>query len=189
MEQNLVPSENYQITGVEDGQKHWISRSVAVCVMVYCYGPTPEDPGAFLIHQRGSGCPDEVGKWSVNCGYIGWHESLPAAAVREVYEETGLRLSERQLRSLNYNDTLGGRENVTIRFLAIVSKAEVEGALRTGQINTKSDERGGEKGEVSGFYLLPATPMAIRAFTISNGPMAFGHDKLLEWVIQEKLGK
>jgi ADP-ribose pyrophosphatase YjhB (NUDIX family) len=67
----------------------WLSRSSAVVVTIWCIVDIPY----LLLGKRGCGCPDEVGKWNLPCGYLDWNETLKEAAEREVYEETGLNIS------------------------------------------------------------------------------------------------
>lgn len=174
--QNLIimSKENFRVTAVEDGKQYWISRSVAVTLVVV--GADEYDP-VYLVHRRGHGCPDNIGKWSVNCGYINWGETLKEAAVRELYEETGFKVSVDKLQYLGYNDPVGdGKENVTLRFYVIVPKSSLVKALESGQINTDTKSRGGEDGEISEFKLVPIDKSEID----SLGDWAFGHDILLK---------
>lgn len=169
-----MSKENFVVTSVEDGKKYWISRSVAVALVVV--GVDENDP-VYLVHRRGQGCPDNIGKWSVNCGYINWGETLKAAAVRELYEETGFTVFEDNLQYLGYNDPVGdGKENVTLRFYVNVPKSSLVKALESGQINTDTKSRGGEDGEISEFKLVPIDESEID----SLGEWAFGHDILLK---------
>ena len=65
----------------------WHSRACAVVITVWCF---IENTPYLLLGKRGDGCPDEVGKWNLPCGYLDWNETLSEAAEREVFEETGL---------------------------------------------------------------------------------------------------
>jgi ADP-ribose pyrophosphatase YjhB (NUDIX family) len=85
---NFNNKQNERIT-LSDERIIWLSRSAAVVVTVWCIvGNTPY----LLLGKRGCGCPDEVGKWNLPCGYLDWNETLAEAAEREVYEETGLNI-------------------------------------------------------------------------------------------------
>lgn len=79
--------ENEEVT-LPDGRKIWLSRSCAVVVNIW-YIDQDSKPYV-LMGKRGKGCPDEVGKWVLPCGYLDYNETLAEAAAREVYEETGL---------------------------------------------------------------------------------------------------
>lgn len=180
----MEAKENFQITAQEDGKKYWISRSIAVAVVIYGFpAEGSNEDGVFLVHRRGIGCPDNIGKWSTNCGYVGWHETLLQAAAREVYEETGLQIPEELFKFIGYNDPVGdGKENITLRFMAKLPKSILENALRSCKINTNTEWRGGEENEVSEFRLIPATLKGIKE---TGEPMywAFNHDNLLETVL------
>ena len=76
---------------LKDGRIVWLSRSVAVVVTVYC---VLNDQKYLLLGKRGPGCPDEVGKWNLPCGYLDWNETLKEAAQREVFEETGVNIRD-----------------------------------------------------------------------------------------------
>ena len=67
----------------------WHSRASAVVITVWCF---IENTPYLLLGKRGDGCPDEVGKWNLPCGYLDWNETLSEAAEREVFEETGLNI-------------------------------------------------------------------------------------------------
>lgn len=73
----------------EDGKIHWISRSLAVVVTVIL------NNNKVLLVKRGSKISSS-GKWCNPCGYIDWDESATDCAIREVWEETGIDLSEYQ---------------------------------------------------------------------------------------------
>jgi len=70
-----------------DGRTVWLSRAIAVVGTVWC---VVNDIPYLLIGQRGPGCPDEIGKWNLPCGYLDWNEDLRDAVTREIWEETGL---------------------------------------------------------------------------------------------------
>jgi len=47
-----------------------------------------------LLGKRGTGVPDYQGYWGLPCGYLDWNETLYEGVQRELWEETGLLLSE-----------------------------------------------------------------------------------------------
>ncbi len=69
-----------------DGKSHWISRSVAVVAVVMWNDE-------ILITKRGKNV-SATGKWCVPCGYLDWDESASQCVVREIYEESGLNISD-----------------------------------------------------------------------------------------------
>lgn len=171
-----MSKENFKVTAVEDGKEYWISRSVAVAVVVKGLSSSKEED-VFLVHKRGSGCPDFIGHWSTNCGYINWNETVREAAARELYEESGLIVNPENLEFIGYNDPVGdGKENITLRFLVTLDRSYLQELLNLGSINTDTKSRGGEENEIDEFRLILAQPEEINAL----GSWAFEHDELLK---------
>ena len=85
-----MSTPNFQIEAI-DGQKYWISRSVAVVVVplfhcgIYTYIP---------LGKRGSSMALYPDYWGIPCGFLDWDETASEAVEREVYEELGIRLSD-----------------------------------------------------------------------------------------------
>ncbi len=174
-----MSKENFKVTAKEDGKEYWISRSIAVTVVVKGISSTA-DEDVFLVHKRGSGCPDNVGKWSANCGYINWGETVKEAGARELYEETGLKIDPDRLEFIGYNDPIDdGKENVTLRFMITFDRSYLEHLLSNEEINLNTKSRGGEENEISEFKLVRALHGEIR----NLGDWAFEHDILLRSLI------
>lgn len=172
---NNIPNKPY--TAVEDGKVRFHSRSIALCGMVILSGGNGEY--YFLVHSRGEGCPDEKGKWSFNCGYLDWNETLIDGLKRELWEEIGLdvdKLKTCTIKLDKINDSIEGenkvKQNVTIRYHIICDLSEVKGLLDSGILNNRSEERGGEPGEVG----------EIKIFGLENrfnpSEWAFNHGEL-----------
>lgn len=125
-------THNEEVT-LADGRVIWISRSSAVTTTVLC-----RSAGKFyiLLGKRGVGCPDEVGKWNLPCGYLDWDETLSEAAIREVFEETGVNLSAipktsillqhmQQPWRVNSGHSSGSKQNVSHHFYIAFDAAEL----------------------------------------------------------------
>lgn len=122
----------------------WHSRSCAVVVII-----TNKNHDFFLIEKRGKGCPDFVGKLCLPCGYLNWDETLVEAAQREVYEETGMFLSQDDLKFFKINDNpKNNRQNVSIYYIAEVEDSYIMDRINEGIINTNTALRHGEPDEV-----------------------------------------
>lgn len=80
--------KNFQI--IIDQEKFWISRSIAATTIVTAMDKN--ETLKFLVVKRGNSV-DKSGRWSLPGGFLDYHEDLTQCAVREVYEETGVKLS------------------------------------------------------------------------------------------------
>lgn len=95
----LFKNRENEKVNLPDGREVWLSRSCAVVgavfMDVYKEGGGQNEVARYvLIEKRGPACPDNVGKWVMPCGYLDYDETLGEAAVREVFEETGLNLMD-----------------------------------------------------------------------------------------------
>jgi len=171
--------KNFQVEDKETGKKYWISRSVAVSVAIYGI----DDSGNywFLSEKRGPGCPDNVGKWTFPCGYLDFDETLKEGAAREIYEETGLRINTRFLEFYGIRDDpkKENRQNIVIRYILGIPLEELKEVLSSGEINTRTQERGGEGNECSEIKLL-------RLKDTKN--WAFSHDEFAKSIMRDGRG-
>lgn len=81
---------NFQVTDEVTGEKHWISRSVAVVAIPFF------SCGGFVwvpMGVRSDEMPTCPGQWGLPCGFLDWGETAAEAVRREVWEEIGLELS------------------------------------------------------------------------------------------------
>lgn len=76
-----------------EGEPLFIARDCAVAAQVFIYW-APQASWHVLLGKRGTNVPDFQGYWGFPCGYLDWDETLYQAVLREVWEETGLVLSE-----------------------------------------------------------------------------------------------
>lgn len=97
----------------KDGKTYWVSRSVAAVVNVYA---KINGEWCVLANERGSGLPNNVGKWNCPSGYLDYGETIRQAAIREVFEETGITLMNSEGLELMEVDDNPTKENQTILF-------------------------------------------------------------------------
>ena len=161
--------KNHPLINPETGKEEWISRAIAVVVFYVAQDKDGEQ--YILVTQRGKGTPDPeyVGKYCVPCGYLDYDETIQEAVIRELYEETGVRVvSTDEIEWINFNDDPKSdkRQNVTFRFriLSNIPKEETELSFTTEH---------SEKDEVD----------SIRFIRISDVDMydwAFNHSELIK---------
>lgn len=165
LDENDKPIPDSEFTG-------WNSRSMAVTVIF-----TDTTHRYFVIEKRGPGCPDNIGKYCMPCGYLNWDETLAEAAARELYEETGLKADPDDLRMYGINDSVAeNRQNVTVRFVYDkLTKDEIKKLFNDGIINCNTKYRGGENSECSAILFVSID-------NINAYKFAFGHDKLIKSV-------
>lgn len=110
--------ENFSIN--YNNKTYWISRSIAVSGFIF--GKCQYNNQYYILaNKRGSGCVDYPGYWNCPCGYLDYDENLNQAMIRELYEETGIQLSETDIYPIYINsDPKENRQNVTVRYIGIV---------------------------------------------------------------------
>lgn len=146
------------------GEEYWISRSIAVVIKVTAVDV--RNNVYVLAVQRGEGTPDPefIGSWCLPCGYLDYGETTGEAAARELFEETGLRISPEKLTLVEINDNPDEdkRQNVSFRF-----KGNVPTIYEVELSNKNSEEK-----EVSNIRWIPIKEL-------DNYRWAFNHDKLI----------
>ncbi len=114
MEFKNIENKKYETTC---GKTLWHSRNVAVCSCVIRTNPKDDTKIQVLAIKRGSAV-SHTGKYCFPCGYLDWAESVEDAAVREIYEESGLIVDKKDL---DFYDIDSNPEkflqNVTIHFV------------------------------------------------------------------------
>lgn len=149
-----------------EGKTYWISRHVAVTCFVFA---PVNGEWCVLANKRGSNTPDFQGYWNCPCGYLDFNETTAQAAMREVYEETGVVLNKVSLWYISDKPD-ENRQNIVFRYYAILPKA--------CELNKDSNARGGEQNEVEDCDWIP-----IRMLPLYK--MAFDHDTLADKLSRE----
>lgn len=100
-----------------NGDEYWISRSIATAGFVFSKNENNEY--VVLITKRGKGTPNYQGYWCAPCGYLDYDETIKECCIREIFEETGIKIDiESNLNKMySYNDDPHElRQNVTFRW-------------------------------------------------------------------------
>ena len=169
----LLDENNNEIPGTSF--VGWHSRSMAVTCCII--SKTMDGQYQFLLEKRGPGCPDNIGKYCMPCGYLSWGESLREGAAREVYEETGLKVNPKDLIFAGINDSPKvNRENVTVRFIVEVPEKDILEVIYNNDLDSQA--RGCEEKEVEEIVLVPY-------FYVKEhqNEFAFNHDRVIKEII------
>jgi len=158
---------NFCILG-PDNKEYWISRAMAVVVMVFA---KDENGNKYILAvERGKGTPDPeyVGTYCLPCGYLDYNETLKQAAIRELKEETGLTASDFQLKlvSINDNPEKDKRQNVTFRY-------KIDAVRTVESLSKELTLEFSEKDEVSNIAF-------INLKNIDDYKWAFNHKDLIK---------
>lgn len=160
--------KNFPIIDKNTEREYWISRSVAVVIMLFAYDLSGKQ--YVLTVKRGKGTPDPeyVGTNCLPCGYLDFDETIKEAAARELFEETGIKVNPDNLHLLSINDNPADdkRQNITFRYFIEIKGIPVEGL---NQILTNEFS---EKDEVEFAEFVPVAD-------INNYKWAFNHDKII----------
>lgn len=129
---------------IVDEREYWISRSVAVSCVVFAKNNDGEL--CVLINKRGTALFNP-GKWNIPGGFIDYDENAEQCAKREVYEETGVDLSNNKLTFIDVNtEPLGKRQTIAIHYYTLLDK-QVE--------NIKLTNEFAEENEVDDIRFVP----------------------------------
>lgn len=157
---------NHPLINPETGETEWVARNIAALVMVIGYNKKGKPH--VLANKRGPKTPDPEfrGCWCMPCGYLDYNETIKEAAVREVFEETGVKLNPENLILFYINDIPeeDKRQNVTFRYRYTIKEA-IE--------DIKLTNKNSEDEEVSSIKWIPVNE-------INNYKWAFNHDKIIK---------
>ena len=148
---------------IVDDKEYWVSRSIATVVLIVV------NDEYIVAVQRGEGTPDPeyIGKWCLPCGYLDYNETVEECAIREVYEETGLTLTDVKLVNINSDPYSDKRQNVTFRYIS-----EIKG-LSIQDIKWCLSSKNSEEDEVMKIDL-------IKISDIDSYQWAFNHKYLIK---------
>jgi 8-oxo-dGTP pyrophosphatase MutT (NUDIX family) len=138
----------------------WFSRSMATAIFVFC--KDADGDWCVLASERGEEAADFRGMWNCPCGYLDFDETTKECAVRECFEETGVKLPIESLISIGYEDdpVKANRQNVTFRFAA-----KIEDRITSDFEFSKEHNEGKEVGKIAW----------VKVKDIDNYEWAFNH--------------
>ena len=149
---------------VVDGKTYWISRSVAVVGFVFA---RVNKQLCILANKRGEGTPDFQGKWNVPCGYLDYDETGEEGCVREIFEETGVKLNPTDMKfiQVNTDPVNSNRQNVSLRYRTYLSEEFAK--------NITFTNKNSESNEVDDIKWIPIRD-------IDSYEWAFNHNELIK---------
>ena len=138
----------------------WFSRSMATALFAFC--KDEEGDWCVLASERGEEAADFRGMWNCTCGYLDYDETTKECAVRECFEETGVKLPIESLIFIGYEDDpiKANRQNVTFRFAA-----KIEDHITSDFKFSKEHNEGKEVGKIAW----------VKVKDIDNYEWAFNH--------------
>jgi ADP-ribose pyrophosphatase YjhB (NUDIX family) len=150
--------KNFPVT--YNNEIYWISRAITVLGLVYTI---PKDKEVYILaNKRGPGTPNNQGYWNLPCGYLDFNETCKEACIREIYEETGVRIPTVYLWTVA--DTPDdSKQNVCLRYYCYLDSLP---EVSVGNF-------GGEKDEVSEVKW-------IKLSDIENYKWAFNHIDIIK---------
>lgn len=145
------------------GRTIWNSRSCATAAFIFAKNALGE--WCVLANKRGKGCPDFVGYWNCQSGYLEYNVNGEENASKEIFEETGIDIPSAELEFVSVETTpTANRQNVTLMYKKVFTDKLVEDF-------TFSREHM-EKDEVEDIQFLPLSQ-------IHKYQWAFGHYRII----------
>lgn len=113
---NVVDGGNFPIK--RNGKEYWVSRSNVISLYVFCKDVSGR--WCILASKRGPKSKVSPNKWNVVCGFLDYGYTLEDTAVKECFEETGVKINKNQLRN---NGTFSHRkyDAVSTRFSCVLN--------------------------------------------------------------------
>lgn len=153
---------NFPIT-TPDGHQYWVSRSVVVTAFLFIIN---DDIIHVLANKRGKGTPSHQGEWNCPCGFLDYNETLLNACLREVYEETGVKLASSDVCNMRIVDIISdpdnnSQQNIVIQYACVLKDEST--------FKSELQPHGGEPNEVEDIKWIQIND-------VGKYKWAFGHE-------------
>lgn len=150
-----------------EGETFWYSRSLTT--IGYIFGLSEKDGWCILANKRGPGCPSNMGKWNVPCGYLEHGVNVVENCCKEIKEETGVLISPNELHfAFITSEPEGRKQNVNMSFYGFAHD-DIENITLTDQFS--------EPDEVSEIKWIPIQDLDKYEF-------AFGQKKRIKLIFK-----
>lgn len=152
------------------GRVVWHHRAVSTTLFVFC--KNKEGELCALVNKRGRGTPDFRGKWNVPSGYLEFYLTGEANCAKELYEECGLRVNEKNIKLVSISTSPNqNKQNVSLRYMIELGGVTDDYKLSTANM---------EKDEVEDIMWVTSKDLA-------NYEWAFDHYELLKEMFENFL--
>lgn len=102
----------------DDGQKIYLDRSVGVVLLIFT---RMNEKWYILCNRRGQRTSECKLQWNLPSGYLDWDEDGPEAAIRETFEECGLKIPYPWVMEAEHSTSPNeNRQNIIFRYFTIV---------------------------------------------------------------------
>ena len=157
------------MSSIDEGFIGWFSRSMATALFVFC--KNSHGDWCVLASERGIESADFHGMWNCPCGYLDYDETTRECAVRECFEETGVKRPSESIEFIGYEDDpiTANRQNVTFRFMA-----KITDKVTSDFEFSKKNNEGKEVGEIAW----------IKLSDVDKYQWAFDHDKRIGEILK-----
>lgn len=163
----------------ENGKEQWISRSIVVVPLVIKI----KGYKIFTLIEKRGDAVSHTGEWCVPCGYLDWGESLEDACVREVHEETGVKLSQFDCHFIGVNsDPNESRQNVSMRYVCLCNQGA---EINTNEIETKDEVELVDWLELGQFEPNGVLALSWEKINGVDSKWAFNHNHLIVDVLKQ----
>lgn len=150
-----------------EGQTYWYSRGIVSVSFIFAVDKNGDIH--VLANKRGKGVPNP-GYWNCPCGHLDFDETCLQCAVREIYEETGVKINEKDLNlfEINDRDFVSKDQSISFIYYALIENKTIEQML--------TSKKHMEKNEVDEIEWIDVDK-------IKDYDWAFNHEKRIKQIL------